>query len=142
MREVEFDTAARSPCAIIAAMNTTLRVGTLLVGLGLIGIGLGALVFPGASSLGYGVPSTDTTWVAATGLRDLTLGLLLVALRIRHPQAVRLSLSILLILPIGDAALVLVAGKSLASTLPHVLGAAFCAGLLWWTRTPGDRTNA
>jgi hypothetical protein len=54
-----------------------------LAALALCTLGAGALVFPGPSSRGYGLPSNDPTaqaYVRATGLRDLVLGLILGAL--------------------------------------------------------------
>ena len=107
------------------------RLGTLLLGIGLIGLGLGALVAPTASSEGYGVLSDDRVWIGATGLRDLVLGLTTLLLLHRAPSALRYFLLPLILLPLGDVALVITASQPLSHITPHALGALAIAVLAW-----------
>jgi Mn2+/Fe2+ NRAMP family transporter len=104
------------------------EVGLIVLAVGLLGLGVGALVAPGWSSQTFGVPATEPTWVRATGMRDLVLGLALLALR-SAPDAQRRLLPIILLLPVADAILVVHAGQSLASAAPHI-GGIVAVGLL------------
>lgn len=99
-----------------------------MLAVGLLGLGVGALIAPGWSSQTYGVLATEATWVRATGMRDLVLGLALLALR-SAPDAQRRLLPIILLLPVADAILVLHAGQSLTSAAPHI-GGMVAVGLL------------
>jgi len=119
-----------------------LRTGTALLSMGLILLGLGALFLPEFSSEGYGVPSVDGTWVGATGLRDLALGLMTLILLLRQPSALRLFLPPLLVLPLGDIVLVLLAGKPLVNTAPHVMGTLAIGALSVLAWKEAKRTTA
>ena len=103
--------------------------GTLALAVGLLGLGVGALVAPEWSSQTYGVPTAQPTWVQATGMRDLILGLALLALR-PYPDAQRRLLPILLLLPLADVVLVLLADHPLSTAAPH-LGGVVGIGVLW-----------
>jgi hypothetical protein len=109
--------------------------GTLALAVGLIGLGVGALLAPGWSSQTYGVPAVESTWVRATGMRDLILGLVLLALR-SAPDVQRRLLPIILLLPVADVVLVLLAGHSLFSAAPHIAGAVGIAVLMGLGRNP------
>jgi hypothetical protein len=105
-------------------------LGTLALALGLLGLGVGALIAPEWSSQTYGVPAAEPTWVRATGMRDLILGLVLLAVRDRAARGRLLPL--LLLLPLADVALVLHAGQPLTAAAPHlggVVGIAVLIGL-------------
>ncbi len=108
-----------TPPPTLRSHITTL--GTLALAVGLLGLGAGALIAPEWSSQTYGVPTAEPTWVQATGMRDLLLGLALLTLH-RHPAAQRRLLPIILLLPLVDVVLVLRAGHSLATAAPHVGG--------------------
>ena len=97
------------------------RLGVIALGIGLLGLGAGAVLLPEWSAQTYGVPTAETTWVRATGVRDLILGLMTLALR-PHPAALRRFLPLTLLLPLGDLVLVLLAGHPLSATAPHALG--------------------
>ena len=109
------------------------RLGTVVLAIGLLGLGVGALVLPEWSAQTYGVPVEQGAWVQATGLRDLVLGLVLLAL-LPSPTALRRILPLVILLPLGDVAIVLLDGQPLAATAPHAVGTlaiAILAGLVW-----------
>ena len=72
-------------------------IGTLLAyaaAAGFIAIGLGALLAPATSSQQYGLATKDATalsYVRALGVRDLVIGLLLLAFSLSREQAPRRS---------------------------------------------------
>jgi hypothetical protein len=111
----------------------------LLLGLGLIGLGVGAVVLPEASSHGYGVPTQESTWVTAAGLRDVSLGLMALVFRARYPDVLRFFVPLMFPIPVGDVVLVLAAGQPLFSILPHAVGTVGIAVLsVWLWRRPVD----
>ena len=101
------------------------------MGTGLIGLGLHAALMPGLASLSYGMPTLEPGWVAATGLRDVALGVMTFTLWFKRPDALRWFLPGLLLVPLGDIVLVLMHGGGLLSTLPHALGVGYIAALLF-----------
>jgi phosphate/sulfate permease len=113
--------------------NTLISFGTLALAIGLLGLGAGALVAPEWSSQTYGVPSEAPTWVRATGTRDLILGLALLALR-PHPVAQRRLLPLILLLPLADLVLVLLAGHPVSAAAPHIGGVVGIGVLVGLTR--------
>ncbi|MEL6345877.1 MAG: DUF4267 domain-containing protein [Myxococcota bacterium] len=96
--------------------------GVIALSLGLLALGVGALLAPAASAQGYGVPTDAATWVRATGARDLILGLMTLTLWRNHPEALRYFIPLMLILPVADVILVLIAERPLIATLPHAAG--------------------
>ena len=96
---------------------------------GLLGLGLAAIALPGLSDVGYGVAGGTPAWVAATGRRDVALGVMAAGLLWRAPSALRLFLPALAIIPLGDVAIVLIWGESLLGITPHALGALYIMGL-------------
>ena len=112
-------------------------LGTLALAAGLLGLGLGALVAPEWSSQTYGVPTAEPTWVQATGMRDLILGLALLSLY-RHRDAQRRLLPILFLLPLADVILVLLAGHPLVTAAPHLGGVLGIGVLVVASRGPVD----
>ena len=116
-------------------MSPLARLGTIGLAVGLLGLGIGALALPEWSAQTYGVPAEQSTWVQATGMRDLVLGLVLLAL-LPSPAALRRVLPLVIVLPLGDVALVLLAGQPLAATAPHVAGVLAIAvlSILVWRR--------
>lgn len=119
-------------------MRLLLRYGTWILGLGLIALGVGALLLPGPSSEAYGVPTSEVTWVAATGCRDLALGITVLLLVQRQPDALRWVLPPAFLLPAVDAVLVVMAGRPWLNTFPHVTGAIVIGVLavLAWRHKP------
>ena len=116
-----------------APMSPLARLGAAGLAAGLLGLGVGAMALPEWSAQTYGVPTDQVTWVQATGLRDLVLGLVILAL-LRRPAALRRILPLVIVLPLGDVVLVLLAGKGLAATAPHaagVLALAVLTALVW-----------
>lgn len=124
-----------TPPPTLRSRITTL--GTLALALGLLGLGAGALIAPEWSSQTYGVPTAEPTWVRATGTRDLLLGLALLTLH-RHPAAQRRLLPILLLLPLVDVVLVLLAGHPLVTAAPHIGGVLGIGVLILAAWEPGD----
>jgi len=125
--------------------QTVLRLGALVVGGGLIALGLGAIAFPEVSAGNYGIPTDTPAWVAAAGARDLSLGLVILGLHYRHPDALRGVWPAVLCVPVADVVLVLWNHSPLVSALPHAAGAiaiAFLAGLAWLSPTRRDDANA
>eukprot|EP00808_Paulinella_micropora_P029735 g16012.t1 len=103
-------------------------VGAHLLGLGLLALGVLCVVDAVLAADMFGIPLSspaDVSWVLVAGLRDLSLGLIVCSLYFSpHRAALRAVLPGLLVVPIGDAALVLHNGE--AGLLPclanHVLG--------------------
>lgn len=104
------------------------RSGMVVLSLGLLGLGVAAIAFPELSSVGYGVQG-EPAWVAATGLRDIALGLMAAGLLLRAPSALRVFLPTLILVPLGDVAFVLLWGDSVLGIAPHALGAIYITGL-------------
>lgn len=114
-------------------MSALARLGSAGLAVGLLGLGVGALVLPEWSAQTYGVPAEQVTWVQATGLRDLVMGLILLAL-LPNPAALRRIVPLVIVLPLGDVALVLLSGQPLSATAPHaagVLAIGILTALLW-----------
>ena len=101
------------------------------MGVGLLGLGGHAVLMPESASLSYGMPTPEAGWVAATGLRDIALGVMTLLLWFRAPQALKWFLAGLLLVPLGDILLVLLHGRGPLNTLPHALGAGYITALLF-----------
>ena len=67
------------------------NVGALCMGVGLFSLGVLCALSPEFAASAYGVPiDGDSAWVAAVGLRDLSLGLSTVGILFAAPQALRI----------------------------------------------------
>lgn len=98
--------------------------GAWLTGIGLVVLGLQCLVFPGAAD-GYGVSPLDKNgfaYLLATGMRDLSLGLITIYLLLRFRPALSVFFSLLTIIPIADVLIVWNYGNSLLSLGVHLVG--------------------
>ncbi len=111
--------------------------GAWLTGVGLILLGVQCLVFPGAAD-GYGVSPIDEkgfAYLLATGMRDLSLGLITIYLLLRFRSALAVYFALLIIIPVADALIVWNYGNSLVSLGVHLVGVvglcviAVCAAL-------------
>lgn len=91
----------------------------LLVAVGIIAIGGMYLVRPAIAMRSFGLPLPEVGentmwWLRLKGVRDITAGLLVLALILRgEPQIVGLTLLINALIPIGDMSLILRARGSL-----------------------------
>lgn len=99
------------------------RGGMILMGLALIGLALSTFFSPYSSSISYGVPAQAVgfSWVQATGLRDGVLGLYTLYLS-RSMRNTIPFLGCMLLLPLGDVIIVLLAQQGWIAALPHLVG--------------------
>jgi len=106
-------------------LRRLVTLGVVGMGIALLGLGLLSLFAPEFASEGYGIPLGDerSAYLIATGMRDIVLGLVALALLWRHRGAIPLFLLCMLILPIADVAIVLAHGKAWPGVLPHAGGA-------------------
>lgn len=106
-----------------AVRSRLVTVGTVALALGLLGLCAQTLLDPVGASEGYGVPAeTDLVWVTAAGVRDGVLGLVALALLLRHRAALPVFLAALLVLPIADVVLSVSHGSHGLAAAPHALG--------------------
>ncbi len=104
--------------------STIVTCGVWLTGVGLILLGLQCLVFPGAAD-GYGVSPIDEegfAYLLATGMRDLSLGLITIYLLLRFRPALAVYFAFLAIIPIADTLIVWNYGNSTLSLAVHLVG--------------------
>ena len=99
-------------------------IGSWMAGIGLIMLAVQCLVYPGAAE-GYGVSPVDErgfAYLLATGMRDLTLGILTIYLLLNFRAALGFFFLVMLVVPIADTLIVMQYGNSLFSIWPHVGG--------------------
>jgi hypothetical protein len=98
--------------------------GATLTGAGLILLGLHVFV-PEFAAWGYGVYPLEPKgegYLIATGMRDLSLGLITLYLLRNFRAALGMFFLFLLVVPIADTAIVLKYGASPAKVFPHAVG--------------------
>ncbi|MGH3862698.1 DUF4267 domain-containing protein [Actinokineospora sp.] len=92
----------------------------ILIALAIIGIGLGYLIAPHSLAPGFGLPAwpQDTGFLAVKGIRDITFGLVVLALLAAgQRRALAIALGVIAIAPAGDMVIVLSHSGSPAAAL-------------------------
>ncbi len=123
-------------------------VAAIFLGVSLISVGITTFVTPGFASEMFGIPIADNSgigYVSTTGLRDIALGFLLLALiyeRVRV-RVLGTCLMIFALIPIGDAFLVWMNADTLkpAPLSLHIASAIVFVVLGGWLRAGGHREN-
>jgi hypothetical protein len=115
-----------------ARLRPTAVLGALLLSAGLGSLGVLSLISPGLASSTYGLPAGGVadSWVSATGLRDLGLAVSTLVLLRHAPDAISYYLWGVLVIPAGDAAIVVYSGGGSGVALPHLVGVVAVATLL------------
>lgn len=96
-----------------------------LIGLATLGIGLLAVAKPQKMSINYGIYANDKAlpYVVATGIRDVFMGLMIVALFfLKEWRAIAIAQFLLAIVAIVDFSIVIKSGEKLKA-LVHLTGA-------------------
>ena len=106
-------------------------VGLVVLVVGLTALGVNAFFAPEGAADGYGIAAGAPGWISATGLRDVSLAVAVLGVWRAHPIALRPLLLGVLVVPLGDVAVVLLAGSPLPAIAPHAIGAVGVA-VLWW----------
>lgn len=122
--------------------NALVTWGAALTGIGLILLGLHIFI-PDFAAWGYGVSPLDPNgkaYLAATGMRDLSLGMMTLYLLRNFRASLGMFFLFLLLIPIADTAIVLLYGTHPASVLPHAVGIVAIAIISWLAF--GEQTNA
>ena len=116
-------------------MNTLYRVGCWILALGLLLLGVSGMAVPEFQSGIYGVPTTEPTWVSATSLRDVVLGIMAIGFIVKQPDAMRTFLPAMVLVPLADVVFVLLWGDSVWGITPHALGTVVIVVLAILSRT-------
>lgn len=98
--------------------------GSWITGIGLILLAVQCLVYSGAAD-GYGVSPVDErgkAYLLATGMRDLSLGLMTLYLLFNYRACLAIFFLIMTIVPVADTLIVSRYGNSLINLGPHVIG--------------------
>lgn len=106
------------------ATNPIVSWGATLTGTGLILLGLHVFV-PEFAAWGYGVYPLEPNgegYLIATGMRDLSLGLVTLYLLKNFRASLGMFFLFLLVIPIADTVIVLMYGSSPTKVLPHAVG--------------------
>ncbi len=114
-----------------APNSPIVTIGSWMIGIGLILLAVQCLVYPGAAE-GYGVSPLDErgfAYLLATGMRDLTLGIITIYLLLNFRAALGFFFLAMLVVPIADTLIVMRYGNSLFSIWLHAGGLAFLATL-------------
>ncbi|GAC1418790.1 MAG: hypothetical protein NVSMB5_10420 [Candidatus Velthaea sp.] len=114
-------------------------IGTVIAvlgGIAFVAVGIGALAAPGPSSKQYGLATADPkalAFVRAVGVRDLVLGIIVLALVIAGDRgALALVLAVSILAAIGDAAAVFSARRDASvRDVPIHIGGALALALAW-----------
>ena len=89
---------------------------------------------PDLASWGYGVSPLEPNgkaFLVATGMRDLSLGLMTLYLLKNFRAAMGMFLLLMLVIPVADTAIVLVHGSNPVRVLPHAVGIVAIAVISW-----------
>lgn len=116
-------------------MNTLYRAGCWILALGLLLLGISGMAAPELASHGYGVPSAEPTWVSATSVRDVALGVMVIGFIVKQPAALRVFLPAMVLVPLADVVFVLLWGDSVWGITPHALGTVVIVVLAILSRT-------
>ncbi len=113
-------------------LNKIVLIGTGLTGVLLLFLGLHCFVMPEVAAQGYGLPAGGDAgpWMQATGMRDVALGVGVIGVLWKFRGAIPLMLGCVMMLPIADAAIVLVSGAALESAATHMVSGTGLAVLL------------
>lgn len=116
-----------------AAHNPIVTWGAALTGIGLIVLGLHVFL-PDLAAWGYGVTPLEPNgkaYLVATGMRDLSLGLMTLYLLKHFRAAIGMFFLFMLVIPIADTAIVLMHGSNPINVLPHAVGIVAVAIISW-----------
>lgn len=107
-------------------------IGSVLTGVLLLFLGGHCFVVPELAAEGYGLPAGGDAgpWMQATGMRDVALGVVLLACAWKRRGALSVVLGGVMILPIADAAIVIASGAPLEAAATHLVSGTGLAVLL------------
>ena len=86
-----------------AVANATSGSGTMVLAVAFIVIGCNCFAYPASVAASYGIPLPDSTvWIHLLGVRNITIGILVLAMHMSIRAGLRVLVPCLTVVPAGD----------------------------------------